>query len=472
MTLTLTPDPTDRRRAGPLLSRLPVGLKGLFDGRLELNALALMITTVATAVLGLVFWTVAARLYAPTQVGLGSATISTLTLLAGLAQFNLGNVYGRFLPTSGRSSRRFVFTGYAAVAVSGLLLGAGFLALGFGAAIVTTTSDRWWFPVLVAVLAIFTLQDYVLVAIQAAKVVPVENIIFSVVKIVLLVVLAGHAPHRGITISWVIPAAIGVLIISAVLRVRGLPHAGSAGAPAGSLPGPRALGSVVAGEYVTGAIQVIIPMGLPLIVVWRLGAEANAYFAMPWLIATAVTMLTWNVASSLLVEAALDPAQARALVRRALRLTLVIGSVGSVLQLAAAPLVLGVLGSGYATRGTDLLRVLALTIPANAVLVTWATLMRIHGRMIVLILQQTVTTAAVLVLTVLLLPGLGVTGAGVGYLIVQGGCAVVVLPPLVRMLRRGPGELAASVRPPARHLRRKESSWFRSSPVRARKQPW
>jgi O-antigen/teichoic acid export membrane protein len=401
---------------------------------MELNALALMFTTVATAGLGLVFWAVAARFYAPAQVGAGSAMISTLTLLATLAQFNLGNVYARFLPAAGRSSRRFVLIGYSGVAVAGLVLGTVFQVIGLGDKIFAGPADRWWFPVFVAVLAIFALQDFVLIALQAAKFVPVENVIFSVVKIVLLVALAGWMPHRGITVAWVVPAAVGVAIVTAVLNARSF----GATETAGRLPGRRALGGIVAGEYLSGAVGIVIPLALPLLVVRQLGTEANAYFAMPWLIASSLNLLIWNVAASLLVEAAAEPAKAPALVRRALRLTLVVGLAGSLVELAAAPLILGLLGAGYAAEGTDLLRVMALVVPFNAVLVAWTTLMRIHNRMHLLITQQVLGGAGVLVLTVLLLPRIGITGAGVGYLVAQAICGSVVAIPLLRMLRSRP----------------------------------
>jgi O-antigen/teichoic acid export membrane protein len=437
MTVTSGPLPADPP-APPVVADVRDG-RSRRPGRLELNALALMFTTVATAGLGLVFWAVAARLYPPVQVGIGSAMISTLTLLATLAQFNLGNVYARFLPAAGRASRRFVGTGYAAVVGFAVLLGLAFLALGLGDGIVSTPGDRWWFPVFVALLAIFGLQDFVLIALQAARFVPVENVIFSVLKIALLVLLADRMPHRGITVAWVIPAAAGVLVVSSVLYRRGLAHAGSSGARAGSLPGRRALGGIVAGEYLSGAVGVVVPMALPLIVVWKLGPEANAYFAMPWLIASSLNLLIWNVAAALLVEAASAPSAAPALVKRALRLSLLIGGAGALLELAGAPVILGVLGPGYAEHGCDLLRVMALAVPFNALLVSWTTLMRVHNRMLGLVTQQVLSGAAILTGTLLLIPGRSVTGAGIAYLLAQGGSGLIVARPLWRMVQPASG---------------------------------
>jgi O-antigen/teichoic acid export membrane protein len=402
---------------------------------MELNALALMLATVAMAGLGLVFWTVAAHVYPAAQVGTGSATISALTLLATLAQFNLGNVFARFLPTAGQKSRRFVLTGYAGVGLSAVLLGIGFQLLGFGNRLFAGRADRIWFPFLVAVLAVFALQDFVLIARQAARFVPLENVIFSVVKIVLLVVLAELMPGRGITVAWVLPAGLAVLIVSTMLHIRGLPHPGTPGVGAGELPDRRALGGIVAGEYLSSVVGVVVPMALPLMVLWRLGPEANAYFAMPWLIASSLNLLIWNVASSLLVEASSEPEKAQALVRRALKLALLVGAAGGLVEFAGASVILGVLGPNYASQGSDLLRVMAFVVPFNAVLVAWATLMRIQNRVGLVVVQQLVCGVAVLGVTTVLLPRLGITGAGVGYLLAQGVAGLVVAVSLVQMLR-------------------------------------
>lgn len=417
--------------------------------RLELTAIALMITTLSTAGLGMIFWGVAARLYSPAQVGLASAMISTLTLLGTLAQCNLGYVYARVLPKAGHACRRLVFTGYAGVGIFSVVLGIGFLAVspaGLGEGILNTPTDRLLFPFFVCVLAIFALQDFVLIAVHAAKFVPLKNVVWSIVKIVLLVVLASRQPGRGINLAWVLPAAVGVVMVIALLPPR------AAGArsdldswrrPPASLPTRRVLGGMVAGEYLSGMVAIGLPTMLPLLVVWRLGAEANAYFAMPWLVASALNWLIWNIASSLLVEASNDPSKPVELVRRALRMALLVGGAGAIVEFAAAPLILSMLGADYAAEGTTVLRVFALMVPFNVIVITWNMLMRIEGRMALLVSQQVLCCAVAIILSALLLPVLGITGAGVGCLIAFAGSGIAVAGSLFRRINTAPINTAA-----------------------------
>ena len=408
----------------------------LGERRLELNALALMMTTATTALLGLAFWTVATHFYSTANIGRGSALVASLTLLATMAQLNLGNVFARCLPAAGRKSRRFVFAGYAAVGVLAVVLGYGFVYLGFGDNFLDG-AERAWFPWAIAVLAIFALQDFVLVSIRAARFIPVENVLFALAKLGLLVLLAGIIPSQGIGLAWVLPAGVAVLVVTTLLRRRGLAHPGRLDAPAGILPARRTLGGIVAGEYVSGAVGVLLPVLLPLIVVAELGLTENAYFAIPWLVASSVNLLTWNVASAVLVEGGSDPSRSAHLGRRALKLSLLIGGTGAVFELAFAHVILSLLGGDYASNGTALLRVLALAVPFNVVIVVWSTLMRIHNRMVPVVAQQIVAGAMIVTATYLFIPHLGITGVGLSYAIAQATSGVFLLFPLWRLVSRG-----------------------------------
>ena len=87
-------------------------------------------------------------------------------------------------------------------------------------------------------------------------------------------------------ISWVVPAAVAVIVISgccsgACSRTRA--HRRHA-APR------RRLMSFVAGEYTTAVCATATTQLMPLIVVWRLGPAQVAYFTLPWLISMGITL--------------------------------------------------------------------------------------------------------------------------------------------------------------------------------------
>src|SRR5689334_20657750 len=87
-------------------------VRALFDAPLVRNAYSLVGSTLATSLLGVAFWVIAARRFTAVEVGVDSALISTMTFLANVAQLNLTNGFNRFVPTAGHRTRRLVAVGY------------------------------------------------------------------------------------------------------------------------------------------------------------------------------------------------------------------------------------------------------------------------------------------------------------------------------------------------------------------------
>jgi O-antigen/teichoic acid export membrane protein len=85
-------------------------LKIHFDVPLYRNAYYLMANAATTSLLGFVFWMVVAKFYSPVDVGLASATISAMGLLASLSNLGLGFGLIRFLPSAKGKATRMVLT--------------------------------------------------------------------------------------------------------------------------------------------------------------------------------------------------------------------------------------------------------------------------------------------------------------------------------------------------------------------------
>lgn len=407
---------------------------------LTVNAVSLMTATIATNALGLVFWAEAARLRSPAVVGRAAAALAALTLLATIAQLNLTNVFIRLLPTAGRLGRRLISRGYLAVIACSLLIGTAYVASGLSARVVTGgLLARVLFVIAVAVLAIFALQTSVLTALRLAPWVTVENVSFSAARLVLLPAIVLLPVSGAIALSWVIPAAVAVIAVTALLYARVLP----AFRDDGTLPGRRRLLSFVAGEYVGGLCAMATVQVMPLLVVWRLGSAQVAYFTLPWLISMGITLLLWNVSSSFVVECAGGLARSRALFQRSLVLwsLIVIGAV-AVCGLAGHAL-LGIAGARYATGGAELLRLIGLSTPFAAVVAVFCTLMWLERRVWMLAAWQAACGAALLVVTLLLLPHLGLVAVGWANLGVQAVAALIAAPLVARRVM-GVAELAGA----------------------------
>jgi O-antigen/teichoic acid export membrane protein len=406
---------------------------------LTANAMALMTATIAANALGLVFWAVAARLRPPSVVGQASAAVAALMLLAVVAQLNLTNVIVRLLPAAGRLGGRLVARAYAVVLPLSAAVGAGYCASGLGRHVVPAGfAAAAGFTLAVPVLAVFALEDSVLTALRLAPWVAVENIAAAVARVALLPLLAASATGAtgatGAVAAWVLPALAAAIGVNALLFLRALP---AHGAVPGTLPGRRRLLSFVAAEYAGNICATATLQVIPLLVVWRRGTSAAAYLTLPWLIASGISLVMWNVAASFVVETAGSRGHPGALLRRSVLLwaAVVVGAV--VVCVAGARPLLEIVGGRYAAHGVTLLRLIGLSSPFTALVVLYSTLAWLDQRVWLLAGLQACTGALLLALVLVLLPGSGITAVGWAYLVTQAAAAALVTPFAVRRIRRG-----------------------------------
>jgi O-antigen/teichoic acid export membrane protein len=402
---------------------------------LTTNAVSLMLATVATNAVGLVFWVVAAHLRSPSEVGRAAAAVAALTLLATIAQLNLTNVFIRLVPTAGRLGTRLIAWGYVAVLAFSLAIAAVCVVSGLGGSFLATDPGiRVLFVLAVAVMAIFALQDSVLTSLRHSPWVPVENVAVAGCKLALLPLLVLLSAGGGIVVAWVAPAAAAVIVVNVVLFRWVLPPRRTL---EGSLPDRRRMLSFVGGEYVGNVFATATAQLMPLLIVWRLGPADAAYFTLPWLVLLGLTFLMWNVSASLVVELAGGHAGSDELIRRSLMLwaAIVLGAL-VVCVLCARPL-LALAGPGYAAHGTELLRLIGLSAPFYAVVALYGTLAWLDQRVWLLAGFLAASGAMLLAATMVLLPRLGLDAPGWANLGTQVLAAAVMAPLAARRLRRG-----------------------------------
>jgi len=263
---------------------------------------------------------------------------------------------------------------------------------------------------------IFTLQDSVLAGIQQTVWVPIENTIFAVAKIVLLLLFAWPAARFGIFASWTIPAAALLLPISHLIFRRLLPrHAQSSAAQAEPLL-PRRIAGYAASNYIGSMLSLAVNTLLPLLVLHQLGPKANAYFAQPWLIAGSLQLIAGNMAISLTVEAVSDRERLAGYARRALVHTARLLAPLVALMLIGAPVLLALFGREYAAEGAGLLRLLALGALPNLINMLYLSVARVRNRVGTIVVVQGALSVLALGLSYPLLHRYGIMGVGIAWL--------------------------------------------------------
>jgi O-antigen/teichoic acid export membrane protein len=385
---------------------------------------ALVLSGMITAVLGAAYWVVAAHSYSAEDVGLNSAAISAMMLIAGIAQLNLSSALIRFVPVAGRSSRRLILGSYltsiAVAAVLGVVFLLGFRplvpSLGFvdeqaGLSALFVGSTVAW--------CVFVLQDGALTGLRRAVWVPAENAAFSVIKLVLLVAFAAAFPRHGIFASWAL-ASVATLVPVTVL-VFGLlvPRHAAASSEIAEPPSLRELSRFVGPDYLGALGWLAAVTVIPLVITERIGPTQNAYYALAWVIVIPIFFVSSAMGSSLVVSGVSAPDELPRYLRRMLGHTaLLVLPMVAVVELAA-PYLLRIFGEAYSEHGTTVLRLLALATVPHIVIALAVNAARVQRRMRAVVAIQVAECGVILELTWVLLGGYGVNGAGWAWLFGQ-----------------------------------------------------
>jgi len=397
------------------------------------NAFYLWASAAGAAVAGFAFWALVARFYNADEVGLGAATLSTLTLLGMFSHLGLGLGLIRFLPESGARGPRLANAVFTTSAVGAVVLSIGFLV---GVPLWAPRLDFLLehplyavaFVSFVVASTLYVVQTHTFIAIRKAKYVLIQAVFVHLSRLALPALMAAFFGAFGIVASGGIAAALGAVIGFALLA-RGLPGYRPTGVvdPASVFK----LFPFSVANYVADSLLLTPGLILPLVVLGLLGSTEAAYFYMAWFLGFLLTSASMYLALSLFAEGSHDPAALRVLSRNAVAGGLAVATVGAAFLLLLGDKLLLAFGPDYATEGATLLRLVALAALPAAVVNVYLGALRVTKRVGELVAIASVVAVTTVALSCALLPVMGLAGAGVGLGIGQGLGLAIVLSRLV-----------------------------------------
>jgi O-antigen/teichoic acid export membrane protein len=404
------------------------------------NGYALMANTAVTAVLGMGYWLLAARLYTPEDFGRNQALITAMRLFASLTALGYVGALARFIPVAGRHTPGLVVRAYLVTGATGVTAALGFLLTlplwGETYSRLAGWGPGVFFLVAVLVWSVFTLQDVTLAGLRRATWVPVNSICFGLAKMVMLVVLARALPDDGIFVSWVVPTAVALIPINILIFGFVIPrHVRDT--PQEDPPRLREIGRFLAGDY-PGTLSILAIVYLvPVLIATQVDEATFGYFSMAQTLGAMIELLAVNMATSLTVEGAFDRSRLAANARTALRRALMIITPVVAVTVAGAPLILAVFGPDFAAEGTLLLRLMALAVLPRVLIEIYLSGLRSRSQARRLAVVQGGLAVMVIASTVALFPRFGVDAVGYGLLFSELLMAALIFSGLRKILNFG-----------------------------------
>ncbi len=385
------------------------------------NTLYIILTSIATNVLGLLFWLVAARAYTEDLVGTATAVISSVGLFMMLSRVGLDQAIIRYMPTGNKGgliSVSALFTSLIALALAIVfILGIDLWAEDMS--VIRSFSLLYLF--FVAGNSITSVFSQSFVAVRKAQFSLFQNLIVGASKLALVYPLA-FLGVTGIVASFGL--SYGIALVASLVM---LAHIGV------QLRKPdfeflRRSFQFSGGNYASTLLMSVPPLIFPILILNLLDSEVVAQFYISFSIASVLFVVPLAFGTSLFVEGSygepLRHTSARAL----------LGSLSVLTPLVIGLLVFGQrlldLFGGVYSEAFDVLRLL--TISSYFVTITYVSFsaMRVRKDMIGLISWSALLCAILLGLGYTFLGKFGLDGIGYAWIIGYGVSSLSYLPRL------------------------------------------
>jgi len=411
------------------------GIKNLYRTSLYRNAVYLMFNSVVLAATGFFFWMVAARFYSTEGVGLSSAAISAMRLLAMLSTLGLDYGLIRFLPAAKDKSRDMINSCFTIGVTVSVGLSLVFLAgVGFWSPrLLLIRAHPIFFTAFIIFTVGITLQTFtqqIFIAKRKAEFTLAQGLSFGLLRFIPLIILVNFFQTFGIFISW----GSTVLVVVAVAIIFLFPKVQT-----GYFPFPRIRKEVIndilhfsAANYTASIFWAIPGFVLPLMVVNLLGAEQNAYFYIGWSIGNILSVVPAAASLSLFAEGSYNEERLVQEVKRSFKLILVILIPAIIIILPMANKILLLFGQAYSKNATKLVWILAISALPLSINYLYFSIRRVKKKMRNVIGLSGFIAVFTLGLTYVLLPQVGIIGAGIAWLFSQGVAAIFIMRNLFR----------------------------------------
>jgi O-antigen/teichoic acid export membrane protein len=408
------------------------GVKGLYQVSLYRNAVYLVANSAVNCLTGLLFWIAAARLYDAESVGLASAAIAAVGFVVLFS--SLGLEYGliRFLPDDGNKANDTINTCFTTAGLTAFVLAGVFLAgLGIWSPALLPIRESPAFLVSFLVLGfVFTLSTtliQVFVARRRAGFALVLGVIFGLARFIPLFLLVSVISNLGIYVSWGVAISASTLI--AIFGF--LPRVIKGYRPRITIK-KTVLTEMLRfslANYVSYILWALPIVALPLMVVNILGVEQNAYFYVGWSVASIIFVIPVNTSLSLYAEGSHHQEELGREVRKSLKISLVLVVPTLIIFLVLGEKILWLFGQAYSENTTRLIWVIA----PSALRIK-----RVQKRMKSAIILTAFMAVITLGLSYILLPVMGILGAGVAWLAGQLGASLAIIYGLIKKSSSSP----------------------------------
>ena len=370
------------------------------------------------SIVGLFFWGLATRLYRPEEVGFTSAFISAAFLVCGITDFGMSVGLVRCLPES-QKPINFLNTIFTLEALTTILAGVVYLGgISIWTPSLSILQSYWIYLVAFLIyITFYTLGYFVrfsFIARRKSQYALFYTCISNVSRLIFVILFAGLGSlGLSVTFTFSFFLATSISFIFFMPKVE----------PDYRLY-PILDWSVIStifpyslGNFLVGLLSMASQRLLPLLIIERLGPLSSAYFYIAWMIGDFLASPGSAISDSLFAEGSNSPESLMTHLIKSAIIGLVITIPAAILIGLGSPYILSIFGPNYAREASSLLRWLAMASILTVINGLYFTKLKVQKQIKQLILVNAILTFVTLGITYYLIPRVGITAVGIGWLI-------------------------------------------------------
>lgn len=369
------------------------------------NSIYLMVSTGLMAALGFFFWLISTHLFTPSEIGLGTALISAMTLISSISLLGFNSTFIRILPNASDRNNQ-INTGSTLVISAAMIMAIGYVLLipYLAPQLGLVHYNIWYaigFVVMVGLASINSLTDSIFIAYRSAKyVLLTEGVYTSGTKLFLPLFFLSLGAY-GVFASAGLAASIGMIASVFILMIK-FNYRPRVRVDRSTL---KAVFHYSFTNYIASLLSIAPTLILPVIIIDHLGAIPAANFYLAFMIINLLYTVASSVSSSLFAEGSRDEQSLKKLISQSTVILAGIMIPTALLIVFFGPFILGSFGKSYGQGGSAVITMLALASPFVAAYNIGTTLLKIRQQVYSLILISLIYAVLIIGLTTLWVNG-------------------------------------------------------------------
>jgi O-antigen/teichoic acid export membrane protein len=386
------------------------------------NSLFIFINTMTGTILGFLFWTLASRLFSPSDMGISTAIVNAMAIIASLSTLGLNTGIIRYMPNSSKKAEVFN-AALTIAAICGLFLGVIFIMFIELFSPSLHFLKRMDFFILFNLFLLFQIGqgfvNYGLLALRKAPYPIIQNI-GAGIRIPLLIpftIFGVIGIISSIGLGYVISFLFGILLLKKFsIKVK----------PRFHLASIREIIRYSLYTYIADCLFIIQSSILPIIILNSIGAKEAAYFYAAFSIASSLYAVSNSIFMSMLIEGSHELGL-RTLIKKSLKASFIVIIPSAIIMFFLGYIPLMIFGGEFSEKGFPVLRALILASPFVTLNALFMDAKRVQKDMKPLIMLAGFLTTSIIIMSYFFMERIGLIGVGIGWLAGQCTTSIIIL---------------------------------------------